>query len=108
MVEENRRRRNRQLVTRFCLAGMLLIIAFTAAGIVLAFSMHSGQVYASESLHKEYTSYEVKAGDSIWNLYENSGYTSRDEYVNEVIQMNHLSEDGEITTGMYIVLPVLR
>lgn len=57
---------------------------------------------------KYYTSIEVEAGDTLWDLagvYASSDYdVCREEFINEVKKINHLSDD-RITAGMYLTIP---
>ena len=56
---------------------------------------------------KYYTSVEVEEGDTLWSIseeYMTSEYNDRNEYMNEVCAINHISAD-EIHAGQYIVVP---
>lgn len=56
---------------------------------------------------KYYTSIEVQAGDTLWDLaglYASEEYDSRAEYIDEVRKLNHLAGD-EITAGLYLTIP---
>ena len=57
--------------------------------------------------HKYYTSVEIEQGSSLWEIaeeYITEEYDSVDEYIKEVKQINHLTEDL-IYEGAYLCVP---
>ncbi len=57
--------------------------------------------------HKYYTSVEIKQGNSLWKIaeeYMSEEYDSIDDYIKEVKQINHLTEDL-IYEGAYLCVP---
>ncbi len=57
--------------------------------------------------HKYYTSIEIKSGSSLWEIaeeYMTEEYTSVEEYIREVKQINHLTGDL-IYEGAYLCVP---
>lgn len=59
---------------------------------------------------KYYTSIEVEEGDTLWSIseeYMTSEYNDRNEYMNEVRQMNHIT-GSEIRSGSIILVPYYR
>ncbi len=85
----------------FVIAAMLFAIIFSATAIK-AGNRTDGPVPV-----KYYTSIEVKSGDTLYsiaNTYMSAGYSSADEYINEVMNMNHLSSTT-IKAGEYLAIP---
>ena len=89
------------LVSGFCLA---LTFAFLFGSFLSkAETRESDTVY-----YKYYTNVEVQSGDTLWSLaevYMDENYASRDEYIREVKQVNHLSKGDTIVSGEYLILP---
>ena len=59
---------------------------------------------------KYYTSIEVEEGDTLWSIseeYMTSEYNDRNEYMNEVRQMNHIT-GSEIRSGSIILVPYYK
>ena len=91
-----------------------IIYTVLTRGIVLVavLSLHSITSQAQdenvEVTYKYFTNMEVEQGDSLWNIaQENIDYNFYDsiqEYVDEVIDMNNLS-DETIVAGQSIVIP---
>lgn len=64
-------------------------------------------IEARGSKEKQFTSIQVRRGDSLWTIakkYMGDEYTSVDDYIDEVCKTNHIY-DGKITDGMYLVVP---
>lgn len=62
---------------------------------------------SADTAAKKYMSYEVQAGDTLWDLaaeYNDFSLQDSSAYIDEVRSMNHLC-GCEIHTGEYIVLP---
>ena len=56
---------------------------------------------------KYFTSVQVEAGDTLWGIsqrYISPEYASTKEYIDEVIKINHITED-DIKAGCYITVP---
>ena len=59
---------------------------------------------------KYYTSIEVEAGDTLWTIadeYMTEEYASRDAFMNEVRQMNHIT-GSSIRSGSTILVPYYK
>ncbi len=106
-IRNNRIRRRRQLRHRFFTC--ILTLAFVIGLSFLFFGFRTkAQGHDEEILYKYYKSVEVEAGDTLWNYADEYGnkeyYSSHQDYINEVMQMNGLMDDN-ITEGQYIILP---
>lgn len=92
------------------------MLLFTAAVLLVLFLVFFGSsllasaknnTAASHTAHKYYTSIQLESGDSLWSIAEahaSLGYRSYQEYIDEVIQLNHL-EDDSIHAGQYLMVP---
>lgn len=106
-IRNNRIRRRRELRRHFLAFVFTLILS---AGIsVTFFSLRTRAQNSNEEIqYKYYKSIVIESGDTLWNLAEEYGtsdhYGSHQEYINEVMRMNGLSDD-RITAGQYIIIP---
>ncbi len=108
-IRNNRYKRKRQLRQQFLF--LFMTILFIGIFSLLGFSMKAkaqSTTDAENIQYKYYMSVQVEAGDTLWDyakLYANNTYyKSYKNYIEEVVQINSLSND-EITTGQYIILP---
>lgn len=106
-IRNNRIRRRRQLRRHF--HTFLLTLILSAVISVTFFSFRTkAQSHAEDIQYKYYKSISVEAGDTLWNLAEEYGhseyYKTYQEYIDEVIRMNGLSDD-RITAGQYLIIP---
>lgn len=103
-IRRNRIRRQRQLKRRLSLFAAAVLIALSMAGgsfIVRAENASPDVVY------KYYTSIRVGKGDSLWSIADRhaDGYfESKQDFLQEVIQINHLL-DSDIRQGDYLIIP---
>lgn len=62
---------------------------------------------ANSSRYKYFTSIEIEAGSSLWDIaqeYMTEEYDSPEEYIEEVKQINHMSDDL-VYEGSYLCIP---
>lgn len=101
--------RNRREVVRnqkIVLVSALVLTAAIIFGAVL-FSSISTQAAPAEVTYKYYTSVQIKAGDTLWEIaseYYTDDYDNMNVYIEEICELNHISED-EIHAGQYLTLP---
>lgn len=86
-----------------------LIIFFLAVFFMIChmFFVKSSVIEAQGRKEKQFTSIQIKKGDSLWKIakkYMGDEYSSVDDYIDEVCETNHIY-DGKITDGMYLVVP---
>ncbi|MBQ7765688.1 MAG: LysM peptidoglycan-binding domain-containing protein [Lachnospiraceae bacterium] len=89
------------------------IVGFACAlGILFAFSMNifSSNVKAEDDgrLHKYYTFYTVEPGDSLWEVadeFYELGYDNHEDYIDEIMFINHIKDANDITSGDTLVIP---
>ena len=99
-------RRVRQLRRRVFMAIMTVVLVVVLAVSYHAFLSEANTVNEDVS-YKYYTSIEVSYGETLWSIadeYACAEYDSLNEYVDEVMQINHLKEDI-IFAGQYLVIP---
>lgn len=106
-IRNNRIRRRREL--RRCFFTFVFTLILSAGISVTFFSFRTKAQSSNEEIqYKYYKSIVIEPGDTLWNLAEEYGvlehYDSRQEYIEEVMRMNGLSDD-QIITGQYIIIP---
>lgn len=100
-------RRQREVRRTFIMAGIAIVLA-----LIFALSYHTILSHANSEIediaYKYFTSVQVEPGDTLWKLAEKYAdqehYASRDQYIAEVMAMNHLN-DEVISAGSYLILP---
>ena len=63
---------------------------------------------ATTASTKYYTSISVESGDSLWNIadeYMTDEYSSTQEYIDEVVSINNLTNASSITAGTNLLIP---
>ena len=57
--------------------------------------------------YKYYTNVEIQPGDTLWTLADGylENYESKELYIDEVIELNSLSDNGRIISGQSLILP---
>ncbi len=80
-----------------------------AVGLIssIMFGSIKAQAASTETTYKYYTSIRIESGDTLWDIaneYVSDEYADKNEYMNEVCEINHISAD-EIHAGQYIVVP---
>lgn len=98
-------RRVRQLRRRIAL------LAATFVLLIAGFSYHTITSKAASEVgdvsYKYFTSIEVVYGDSLWSIaekYAGEEYASINDYIKEVMKINHLKEDT-LSAGQYLIVP---
>lgn len=102
--ERNRRKtaamKKRSLYCAAALLTVILVLIFNTANIANAGTRESER-------YKYFTSIEVQAGTSLWDIaeeYMTEEYDSPQEYIQEVKNINHMSHDL-IYEGSYLCVP---
>ena len=102
-IRRNRIRRQRQLRCRvFLFAGVMLVMLSLAGGSFIV----RAQDACSEPLYKYYTSIPIEDGDSLWSVAEDygTGYDSGRDFIQEVIRINHLTDES-LRRGDHLIVP---
>lgn len=88
------------LLVAVFITGFLVFLLFQTSNIANAGTPNSVR-------HKYYTSVEIESGSSLWEIaeeYMTEEYDSVEDYIKEVKQINHLTEDL-IYEGAYLCVP---
>lgn len=100
----NRRRAVRN--QRIAFSSILFILLVVMVGFILPGAVKA-QAASAETSHKYYTSIQVQKGDTLWtiaNSYITEEYSSIHDYIEEVCELNHIS-DNDIHYGQYLTIP---
>lgn len=103
----NRKKANR-IKKQFLMAAATFVIVIT--GIVIGGNVLQNRPVQASSVYKNvvnYKSIEVEAGDTLWTIadeYMGNEFTDREDYIDEVKRLNHLSTDT-IQAGAYLIVP---
>ncbi len=106
--QARRRQRERMVWMQKCLIVTVIIVVILLAILcgtrirILADSANK------TTLHTYYTSIELQAGDTIWDLaqeYTAGTRVSTQDYIAEVCRLNHLTDADDIHAGGNLVIP---
>lgn len=91
-------------------AAVVFIVCVLAILIALSASLFSQNIEAHDNdiLHKYYTSVTIHPGDSLWSIaneHYQLGYDNQNEYIDEVLQINHITDADDLISGTSIVIP---
>lgn len=92
---------------KLALYGSIMLLASIALTAILCLSGPAVNAQSDHLNQKYYTSIQVNAGDTLWDIaqeYKTAEYSSTKDYVEEVKEINHLTNDT-ITTGCYLTVP---
>ncbi|MCM1119476.1 MAG: hypothetical protein NC543_08970 [bacterium] len=100
-------RRQREVRRTIILTGMAIVLA-----LVFALSYHVILSHANSEIedtsYKYFTSIQIEPGETLWELADQYAdqehYASREQYIAEVMAMNHLADEA-ISAGSYLILP---
>ena len=107
-VRIRRERRIKRRLARFLVILSILIPVAISFGAIRSYADPSASVTAE---NKYYKSIVVMPGDTLQEIAElnlSPEYSSSEEYMEEVRQMNHLDFDYNIHTGEYLLVPYYR
>lgn len=106
-----RSRRNRIRRMRVIRRRLLMVILTIILVLILSLSYHAILSEANtgdkEIKYKYYTSIEIQYGESLWSIAEEhkgDDYASVNDYIHEVMKINHLKDDN-VSAGQYLVIP---
>lgn len=104
--KRDRMRRTKQIFERILLT--ICIIALLAIGSNALLTKATTTDEAKDVYYKYYTQIEIQDGDSLWEIageyMEHGPYESRNDYMNEVVELNQLSSTT-IIKGQHLVVP---
>lgn len=109
-------RANRSLAKRAAIVSLqkkmiavtILIVVSIIVLLASSISAMASAKNSTEPVYKYYTSIEVQDGDTLWSIAESyiDGYNiSREDYMDELCELNHLDLDGSsIHSGEYLTV----
>lgn len=109
-LQKNHFVRRRTIHMRRILLCMIFALFFISTGMILgnSFSAAAKNTGEMRPALKYYTSIQVKDGDSLWSIASKYAtpeyYDSYEEYIEEVMNMNHLTE-ATIHATQYLTIP---
>jgi cell division protein YceG involved in septum cleavage len=87
---------------------LIILVAMTAlvllGGSIRAFASSQS---SRTPMHKYYTSIQVEKGDSLWSIaddYVIDGVQSREDFIDEVCALNHISRQDILQRGDHLVV----
>lgn len=102
----NRIKRTKQIIERVLLT--ICLIALFAIGSSAILTKATTTEEAQNVYYKYYTQIEIENGDSLWEIagryMEHGPYETRNDYMNEVVKLNQLS-NTTIIKGQHLVVP---
>lgn len=94
----------RKRILIFCVT---LILMF-CVGVVFGSLLARAEETEAEQMHKYYANIQIQKGDTLWeiaDLYmDDRHYECRQEYILEVMRMNHMT-DSHLTAGKKLIVP---
>lgn len=87
---------------------VVISIIVVSLGILLGSSISAfASAREKAQLHKYYTSVQLRQGDSLWKLAREYAATdqSEQEFIDEVCEVNGISESNTLHSGQYLVVP---
>lgn len=89
---------------------MIVIIGIIVVSLLILLGSSISAFASSRSpktLHKYYTSIQIEQGDTLWTLADDyiiDGVMSKEEFIDEVCQINRISENDILHSGRSIVV----
>ena len=106
-VRNNKIRRTKELGRHIIILVLSVVLFITLA--VLFFSSKSFAADKNEEeLYKYYRSYQIQPGDSLYGISEEfsvQNYMDNDDFVNEVMFINNITEGELLVAGNFIIVP---
>lgn len=104
--------KRRQAIRKQIVFAFIMFFMILASIVIVTNCLKGNQVNAS-SVKEEticYKTIQVEDGDTLWTLadqYMGEHSFDRQQYINEVKEMNHLSDDT-IESGAYLMIPYVK
>ena len=115
-MERMEYRRNRRAAVRkqqkarqklffiFCLT----ILVMFGIGVGFGTLLTRAEEPTDNSAYKYFANVEIQSGDTLWEIadayMDSANYSSREEYLNEIMTINHMMDD-KLITGQKIIVP---
>ena len=104
--------KKKQAIKRQALLAAVMFLTILATVFVITGCLKANQVKASSAKEENvyYKTIRVEEGDTLWTLadqYMGSNSFDRQQYIDEVKEMNHLTDDT-IESGAYLMIPYVE
>lgn len=104
--------KKKQAIKRQALLAAVMFLTILATVFVITGCLKTNQVKASSAKEENvyYKTIQVEEGDTLWTLadqYMGSNSFDRQQYIDEVKEMNHLTDDT-IESGAYLMIPYVK
>ncbi len=104
--------RRKKAAKRQLITALILFFAILASVLIISNFLRANQVKASsvKTENVYYKTIEVEDGDTLWDLadrYMGEKSFSRQEYIEQVKELNHLNGDM-IESGAYLLIPYVE
>ena len=104
--------KKKQAIKRQALLADVMFLTILATVFVITGCLKANQVKASSAKEENvyYKTIQVEEGDTLWTLadqYMGSNSFDRQQYIDEVKEMNHLTDDT-IESGAYLMIPYVE
>lgn len=104
--------RRKRAVKRQLITALILFFTVLTSVLIISNCLRANQVKASSAKAENiyYKTVEVEEGDTLWDLadrYMGEKSFSRQEYIEQVKELNHLSGDT-IESGAYLMVPYVE
>ena len=104
--------KKKQAIKRQALLAAVMFLTILATVFVITGCLKANQVKASSAKEENvyYKTIQVEEGDTLWTLadqYMGSNSFDRQQYIDEVKEMNHLTDDT-IESGSYLMIPYVE
>ena len=104
-AEMRRKKEHYRRIFKFIVAFILIM---TIAVGVLSVRSFAGSKAFLEDRAKYYKSIEIEKGDTLNSIaatYISDEYCSKNEYISEVVKINHLTDIDNINAGSHLIIP---
>lgn len=105
MMKKRRQREVRRNIFLLCLSTFIILSCALSYRAIVSNAEDKNAVVS----YKYFNSITVEEGDTLWSIANtyNDGvhYDSNQDYINEVISINHLSDASEIQVGYNLIIP---
>lgn len=112
--EEFRKARREQMMReqhilrkRIFIFGVTLVLMF-GMGVAFGTLLARAEETETEETYKYYTNIQIQKGDTLWEIadqyMDDVHYESKQEYILEVMRMNHMN-DTHLTAGKKLIVP---
>lgn len=104
--ERERIRRTKQIIERMLLTICLVLLLVICSSALL--TKANAETQKEKVYYKYFTQIEINSGDSLWAIagdyMQHGPYGSREEYIEEVAELNGLT-DTKIIAGQSLIIP---